>query len=237
MAYEIIQISNRFWRIEDGPVRCFLFAGTERALLVDSGQSGGDLRVIVSGLTSLPVLLVNTHADPDHTACNGQFGTVYLHPAEYGLYHSLNGMDHRLLPLWDGDVLDLGGQAFQVVSMPGHTPGSITLLNKKERILVGGDGIQNGSIFLFDLYGTHRSLRAHTESMERLWHQHQDDFDLVYPSHGDVPLPKTTVIDLVHDAQSILNGSYFGEDMEYASVPYRSYAMNSATFMCNRFFF
>lgn len=233
MAYEIIPISNRFWRIEDGPVRCFLFAGAERALLVDSGQSGGDLRAVVSGLTDLPVLLVNTHADPDHTACNGQFDAVYLHPAEFGLYRSLNGMDHRLLPLWEGDVLDLGGETFEVVAMPGHTPGSITLLNRNARILVGGDGIQNGGIF-FDLNGVQRSLQAHVAAMERLCRLHWDAFDLVYPSHAEVPLPKTAVPELIRDARAVLDGACPGQDMEFHGAPYRNYVTPSAAFLCNR---
>ena len=235
MAYQVNKISDHFWRIEDEVVRCFLYAGAERALLVDSGQCGGDLHTGVSDLTSLPITLVNTHADPDHTSSNGQFGTVFLHPAEYGMYRVLNGTGHQLSPLWDGDIIDLGTQKFQVIHMPGHTPGSITLLNLEERILLGGDGIQNGSIFLFNLYGTRRSLEAHVQSMERLWQKYRDDFDLVYPSHADVPLPKSVIPALIRDAKAVLEGRCPGVDLEYDAVPYRSYTMDAATFMCNRF--
>ena len=36
--------------------------------------------------------------------------------------------DHEpeLLPLWEGDVIDLGYWKFEVILTPGHTPGSIT---------------------------------------------------------------------------------------------------------------
>ena len=38
MDYQIIQINENSWRIEDHGVRFFLLSGTERALLVDSGM-------------------------------------------------------------------------------------------------------------------------------------------------------------------------------------------------------
>ena len=41
MDYEIIQMDAQTWRIENSGVRMFLLAGTERALLVDSGRSYG----------------------------------------------------------------------------------------------------------------------------------------------------------------------------------------------------
>ena len=41
--YEIIQIDERSWRIESGFVRALLFAGAERALLVDTANVSGPL--------------------------------------------------------------------------------------------------------------------------------------------------------------------------------------------------
>lgn len=39
MNCEIIKINDNTWRIEDGGVRFFLLAGTQKALLVDSGMN------------------------------------------------------------------------------------------------------------------------------------------------------------------------------------------------------
>ncbi|MDR1064978.1 MAG: MBL fold metallo-hydrolase, partial [Oscillospiraceae bacterium] len=131
MAYEVIKISEGAWRIEDGMVRCFLFAGESRALLVDTGMSGGELLAEVRALTSLPVTLVNTHADGDHTGANGQFNEAYMHPAEFTYYYEDDG--NRVPParaLWDGDVIDLGGRSFEVFVIPGHTNGSLALLDR-----------------------------------------------------------------------------------------------------------
>ena len=56
---ETIRIDNRTWSIEDGFVRCFLIAGNEKALLVDSGVSGDGARAAAESLTKLPLELIN----------------------------------------------------------------------------------------------------------------------------------------------------------------------------------
>ena len=55
MDCEIIQINENTWRIEDGGVRLFLLAGSERALLIDSGMNLETARDVASGLTGLPL--------------------------------------------------------------------------------------------------------------------------------------------------------------------------------------
>lgn len=51
MDYQIIQINENSWRIEDHGVRFFLLTGTERALLVDSGMQVHNAREIAESLT------------------------------------------------------------------------------------------------------------------------------------------------------------------------------------------
>ena len=70
MDCEIIQINDNTWRIEDGGVRLFLLTGSERALLIDSGMKLETARDVASGLTKLPLSLLNTHADRDHIGSN-----------------------------------------------------------------------------------------------------------------------------------------------------------------------
>ena len=79
MDYEIVQINRNSWRIEDSGVRFFLLTGTERALLIDSGRNVSNAREIAEALTELPISLLNTHADADHVAGNGQFEAFYMH--------------------------------------------------------------------------------------------------------------------------------------------------------------
>ncbi len=81
-SYEVVRIDDATWRIEDGMVRCYLLAGAEKALLIDTGMTLQNARAIAEGLTDKPVELLNTHGDPDHIAGNAAFPRFYMHPAE-----------------------------------------------------------------------------------------------------------------------------------------------------------
>ena len=128
MNCEIIQIHENTWRIEDGGVRLFLLAGTEKALLIDSGMNLNNARDIAAGLTNLPLSLLNTHADRDHIGSNEQFDAFYMHPAEEPVYRR-SGKPGTILPVREGDALNLGDRELRIIHLPGHTPGSIAVLD------------------------------------------------------------------------------------------------------------
>ena len=226
---KIVPIGTGAWRLEDGKVRCFLFEGSERALLVDTGRTPQDLRGLVSGLTDRPVLLVNTHADPDHIANNAQFEAALMHPAEYSHYFTQRGQHHPVRPVWDGDVIDLGGRSFEVIAVPGHTPGSIALLDRQARFVIGGDGVQNGGIFLF---GPHRSLHGYLCGLQRL-QARAAEFDEVYPSHGDFPQPAGLIDRLIEGTEAVLRGALASSSAEMHGQPIKVYDIGAAKLLCN----
>ncbi|TIS11519.1 MAG: MBL fold metallo-hydrolase, partial [Mesorhizobium sp.] len=45
-----------------------------------------------------------------------------------------------------GDVVDLGDRAFEVIHTPGHSPGGIALYERKTRILLSGDIVYDGPL-------------------------------------------------------------------------------------------
>ena len=60
------------------------------------------------------------------------------------------------LPTWqaagyvtDGERLDLGGRALEVLRTPGHTPDSICLLDRENGLLFTGDTYYSGEIYLW----------------------------------------------------------------------------------------
>jgi glyoxylase-like metal-dependent hydrolase (beta-lactamase superfamily II) len=55
--------------------------------------------------------------------------------------------------LADGDTVDVGGIAFEVLHCPGHSPGSVVYLQRQMRFAVVGDVIFAGSIGRTDLAG------------------------------------------------------------------------------------
>ena len=64
----------------------FLFVGTERALLLDTGIGIGDLKGLVEEITDKPYDVVLTHGHRDHTGGAGWFDIVYLNRKDYELY-------------------------------------------------------------------------------------------------------------------------------------------------------
>ena len=227
---KVIQIREHEWRIEDDTVRVFLFEGAERALLVDSGKTLDNMYQIVRELTTLPIQLVNTHVDFDHIACNGQFEAAYMHPSEFAFYHKAQGRSEPVKALWDNDIIDLGARHFRVLHTPGHTPGSISLLDEENRILVGGDGIQNGRIFLF---GPVRDLLAYLVSLKRLW-ELRESFDTVYPSHAAFPMPAEQIQRLIQGTERVLRGEVLPVEERFGTTPIRAYDIGAATLLCDR---
>ena len=206
MEYKIIRMNENTWRIEDGGVRFFLLTGTEKALLVDSGMNVHNARDIATGLTDLPLSLLNTHADRDHIGSNEQFEMFYMHPDEEPYYRH-SGKQGVILPVVDGDVLDLGGRPLQIIHLPGHTPGSIAVLDVQNRALISGDPIQvNGNVFMF---GNHRDLEAYVCSLERL-ETFRNQFDEIWPSHADIPIGTDTIQKMCEGARDVLTGKIQG---------------------------
>lgn len=59
----------------------------------------------------------------------------------------------------EGDTVTVGGHSFDVLHCPGHSPGSVVLVNHKQRFAIVGDVIFQGSIGRTDFpYGDHAAL-------------------------------------------------------------------------------
>jgi glyoxylase-like metal-dependent hydrolase (beta-lactamase superfamily II) len=59
----------------------------------------------------------------------------------------------------EGDKVTIAGHDFEVLHCPGHSPGSVVLLNRAQRFLLVGDVLFRGSIGRTDFpYGDHAAL-------------------------------------------------------------------------------
>jgi len=206
----------------------YLVLGEEKALLVDTGMGVGDLAGLVRLLTPLPVIVVNTHGHPDHAGGNGGFEEANLHPADERImrrmcadefrrndiknFHGdgtpayqrmLAGMVHfrviTLHPLREGIVLDLGGRKFEVIEIPGHTPGCVSLLNGVEKILFTGDMIVQTPVWMYLKHSL--PLRTYLASLQKLQTR---EFETLFPGHLPAPLDRQNLDDLIACCQEIL---------------------------------
>lgn len=227
---EIIQIDETTWRIEDGSVRFFLLAGEKKALLIDSGMQVHNAKEIAEGLVNLPVELLNTHADRDHVGSNDEFDFFYMNPAEASNYYNTNKMTGTIIPVTDGDIIDLGGRELEIITLPGHTPGSIAVLDKNNRVLISGDPIQDGDIFMF---GVQREIHAYLLSMEKLKKQ-KHRFDTIYPSHGTFPVKPELIDALLEGAKRVIAGEIQGTDREIFGNRIKRYDVGVAGFLCDQ---
>lgn len=229
MDHHITKVSEHFWIIEENGVRSFLFEGGERAMLIDTGFGTLPVREMITELTDLPVFLVNTHTDKDHTGRNRDFGPVYMHPAE--MEHYKNALPEgcamdAVRPLWEGDILDLGFWKFEVILTPGHTPGSIMLLERQRRMLISGDTIQDGEIFMF---GAGRNMQAFQESLRKI-EAMSDAFDSIWPSHGSYPLTAELIPKILQGAEDLLAGRLSEREPPWP-MPCKKYAFDAAAFL------
>lgn len=78
---------------------------------------------------------------------------------------------YRIVPttatrqLVDGDAIDLGDRRFEVMHLPGHSPGSVGLWEEATRTLFSGDAIYDGA--LIDTLPD-SSIADYVETMKRL---------------------------------------------------------------------
>jgi len=131
--------------------KMYLLRGSQRALLVDAGMGKGDLRGVVEPLAGgLPLDLVITHAHPDHIAQIGRFQddcAVYMNRRDLPMLERFSQMfgypidAGRILDAAEGHSFDLGDRRLTVYELPGHTPGSIVLLDEASGLLISGDAV------------------------------------------------------------------------------------------------
>ena len=149
--------------------------GRDRDLLFDSGLGHFSLRKHVALVSEREVSCVASHTHFDHIGCHHEFGHCSVHQAEAEIlkdprneltaadryanedmfdalpegWSTANYKVKRSQPeriLENGDVVDLGDRAFEVIHTPGHSPGGIGLFEHKTGTFLSGDVIYDGPL-------------------------------------------------------------------------------------------
>jgi len=186
----------------------YLIVGSERALLFDTGPGIHDIRPVVRSLTQRDVLVVPSHLHFDHVGNLGRFDNVALidlphlrnqvHEGKLwlGFYQFLGFVEGFERPTFrvtqwvaSGSDIDLGDRRVTVMSVPGHTPDSVVLLDREANRMFAGDFIYPSAIYAY-LPGA--SLRDYAQSAQKV-SAALDDRSVIYGAHGCDQLPTVTV--------------------------------------------
>jgi hydroxyacylglutathione hydrolase len=177
------------------------------ALVIDAPEGAEAIVAFCKDRGLQPRLLVNTHGHGDHIQSNavlkaawpdlqiaiGKGDEPMLASATANL-SAVFGFDVTSPPanrlLVEGDRIDVGDAALEVLATPGHTPGGISLLARVgpdgRPAVFTGDALFAGSIGRTDFPGaSHRQL---VESIRRRLLTLPPE-TIVYPGHG----PPTTI--------------------------------------------
>lgn len=79
-----------------GEVHQYLLIGTEKALLIDTGCGFSDIPTAVRELTSLPLIVANTHAHQDHAHGNHLYDKVMLSSRDLEVFEQQNDYDYLM---------------------------------------------------------------------------------------------------------------------------------------------
>lgn len=163
-----MQVFERGWLSSNN----ILFTGPEPATLVDSGyvtHAAQTLALVDQVLQGAPLArIVNTHLHSDHcggnAALQAHYGCSIAIPAaeadkvqrwdEEALSYRATGQqcarfaaDSVLAP---GDILHMGGMAWQALGAPGHDPHSLIFYCEREGLLISADALwENGFGVIF----------------------------------------------------------------------------------------
>lgn len=223
-----IKINDTTYRYEDKGVRFFLLLGSDYALLLDSGMQVRNAKELAAQVTTLPVKLFNTHTDPDHIGSNEEFDEVMMNPAELVNYRKSH-TSQSITPVYDGNIIDIGGRPLKAIHLPGHTPGSMALLDMNSGMLFSGDPVQDGKIFMF---GPMRELSAYILSLKRLM-TFNNEITGIYPCHGTCPVSKEIIPKLIEGAERVERGEVAPEPCEMFGHNVAAYDIGVAVLLCD----
>ena len=221
-------------------VQMFLIEGDEKAMLIDTGAGIGDLKAQVRALTDKPLIVVNTHGHVDHTGGNMQFDEVWLDFDDLELDRKMNTYDVRLhyaesrvgnfwpekkeeamaavLPpgeicyrrLEEGMEFDLGNRRVEVIKIPGHSYGSVALLDKDFNQMFTGDMV-NFQVLLYKGMGA--PMNVYVDSLRKIMARGKE-YDRILRGHAR---PEGTLQDmatLISIVEDIMSGRDVGEYKE-----------------------
>ncbi|MBC7519542.1 MAG: MBL fold metallo-hydrolase [Sandarakinorhabdus sp.] len=136
----------------------YLLFGKDRALLIDTGSGGLQIRPAVDAVigewlkahhrSSIPLVVAHSHSHGDHHQGDAEFAgrpdtvVVGLKPEDVAAFFGV--------ARWPDDIasFDLGGRALSIIPTPGHEPAHIMVYDPRTRLLFSGDMLYAGRLYV-----------------------------------------------------------------------------------------
>ena len=233
VSFKKQDMGNGVWRISQGSamagldeyVDAYLVCGQERAVLIDSLMDEGNLYSIIREITPLPVDVVLSHGHGDHAGRDlknliDHGLKVYMKLEDYKIYTGMSDKDavsrESFRELYHGQTFDLGNRQLEIIELPGHTPGCIVVLDRKNQLMFSGDSLGSGTIWMQLPHSL--ALEEYLEVLKRLEREVADLDDLViYPGHYyqmREKLDKQYVTDMRVLTENLVSGKTRGVPIE-----------------------
>lgn len=153
----------------------YLFFGQDRALLQDTGAGDTDVDRIVAKLVAdwskkngrtspLPLLVLHSHSHGDHTSGDAKLAklpNVTVVPAKTDAIEKELGVTVGSWPEWAATIDLGGGRILDAFPIPGHDLASLALYDRKTGLLLTGDTVYPGRLYV-------RDFPAFAKSIQRL---------------------------------------------------------------------
>lgn len=260
--FRVVRIADGAYSILDaGDSSFYVVEGSDRTAVIDTGISRGKkILPIIRKLTGKDLVLIVTHAHIDHMHHMDEFEIVYMCHDELNiepdiLTGMMGGKDldiEHTIDIRTGDKIELGDSVLEICEVPGHTPGSIVILDKKRDLLFTGDAIGSGYGVWMQVPGA-TSLETYYKSLIHLvrwlverggrmqfWggHSYQQFQSTLIPGYN--PLNLGLLCDLVDLVDKIVKGEIVGRAsnadkiMELTPPLYASFGRAEIQYMPSR---
>lgn len=136
----------------------YLLFGRDKALLIDTGAEDGNIRQTVDRLISdwlvrkkradIPLIVAHSHSHGDHIAGDDAFRQranttlVGLKPDEVASFFAIAKWPEQI------SRYELGGRKLHILPTPGHQSAAIMVYDPKLRILLSGDTLYPGRLYV-----------------------------------------------------------------------------------------
>ena len=108
-------------------------------------------------------------------------------------------------------IINLGKRTLEIIATPGHTKGSICVLDREGKTLFSGDTVCDQGILLFFPHSASVSDFMHSI---QLLIERKSSFENIWPGHHKCPLDLDYLEEYEKCAQQILKMPQAGEDIK-----------------------